>query len=262
MLAQLSDAGIGFIKQMNAGADYLAQVVRRNVGGHADGNAGGAIDQHMRHARGQPGRLVQRAIEVGRPVHRTLTQFTQQGFGNWRQLRFGVAHRRKRLRVVLRAEIALAAHQGVAVGEGLRHQHHGFVAGAVPVRMEFANDITHRSRGLLRFGAGIQAQLAHRVDDAALHRLEPVANEWQGAIEHHIHRIVEIGALRIVLERDLFVVALQGHGFRSPGRRQGACASRELCRIDLRIAHGATARTTRARLQCGCPSGDGSLVVD
>ena len=62
--------------------------------------------------------------------------------------------------------------------------------------------------GLARRG---EAELAHRVDDAALHRLEPVADERQRAVEHHVHRVVEVRALGVFLERDLFEVGLQVH---------------------------------------------------
>jgi hypothetical protein len=32
-----------------------------------------------------------------------------------------------------------------------------------------------------------------------------------GAIEHDVHRVVEVGALGVILERDLFVVGLHVH---------------------------------------------------
>ena len=53
-------------------------------------------------------------------------------------------------------------------------------------------------------------ELAHRVDDPALHRLEPVAEEGQGAVEHHVHRVVEVGALGVFAQRDLFEAVEDG----------------------------------------------------
>jgi hypothetical protein len=108
---------------------------------------------------------------------------------------FGVAHRGERLGVVRRAEIALAVDQRVAVGERLRHQHHGLVAGRVAVRVELAEHVADRAGRLLVLGGGAQAQFAHRVDDAPLHRLEAVADVRQGAVQHDVHRIVEVGLL-------------------------------------------------------------------
>ena len=52
----------------------LAQVVRRDVGGHADRDAGGAVQQHVRQARRQQRGLLQRAVEVRRPVDRALAE--------------------------------------------------------------------------------------------------------------------------------------------------------------------------------------------
>jgi hypothetical protein len=72
------------------------------------------------------------------------------------------------------------------------------------VRVELADHVADGARGFLGFGRGVEAQLAHGVDDAALHRLQPVAEEGQGTIEHHVHRIVEVGALGVLVQRDLF----------------------------------------------------------
>ena len=60
------------------------------------------------------------------------------------------------------------------------------------MRVELAEHITDGSRRLLVLGVGIQAQLAHCIDDAPLYRLQAVANMWQRAIHDHVHGIVEI----------------------------------------------------------------------
>ena len=54
VFAQIGRGGVRIVQQPDAGAQHFTQVVRRNVGGHADGNASGAVEQHMRHPRGQP----------------------------------------------------------------------------------------------------------------------------------------------------------------------------------------------------------------
>ena len=130
--------------------DDLAQVVRRNVGRHADRDAGRAVEQHVRHARRQPRRLLLRAVVVRREIDRALAELGEQQLGDRRQLRFGVAHRRERFRIVGRTEVALAVDQRIAVRERLRHQHHRFVARAVAVRVEFADHLADRARGFLR----------------------------------------------------------------------------------------------------------------
>jgi len=137
-------------------------------------------------------------------------QFAQQRLGDRSQLGLGVTHRREALGVVGRAEVALAIDQWVAVRKRLRHQHQRFVAGTVAMRVELADHIADGTRGLFRLGAGVEAQFAHRVNDPPLHRLEAVADEWQGAIEHHVHRIVEIGAFGVFAQRNLFEAVKSG----------------------------------------------------
>ena len=209
--AEFRDARFGFVEQMDARAGHFAQVVRRDVGGHADRDAGRSVQQHVRHACRQPGRFVARAVVIRREVDRALVDFVEQQFGHRRETRFGVAHRREGFRIVGRTEVALAVDERIAVRERLGHQHHRFVAGAVAVRMVFAEHLADRERALARLGGRGKAQVVHRVDDAALYGFESVTDEGQGAVEHHVHRVVEVGALGVILERDLFEIGLQVH---------------------------------------------------
>ena len=83
----------------------------------------------------------------------------------------------------------------IAVGEILRHVHHGLVAGRIAVRMKLADDIADGARRFLVLGARREAELAHGVDDAPLHGLQAVAQVRQRPVQDHVHRIVEVGAL-------------------------------------------------------------------
>ena len=56
----------------------------------------------------------------------------------------------------------------------------------------------------LGLAPAFKPELAHRIDDPSLHGLEPVAEEGQRAVEHHVHRIIEVGALGVFAQRDLF----------------------------------------------------------
>ncbi len=141
-----------------------------------------------------------------------MGQLAQQDLGDQGQLGFGVAHRRERLRIVGGTEVALAFDQRVPVGERLRHQHQRFVAGAIAMRVVLADDVADGARGLLRLGGGVEAELAHRIDNPPLHRLEAVAQEGQGAVEHDIHRVVEVGALGVLAQGQLFETVERGTG--------------------------------------------------
>src|SRR5438105_4813577 len=99
------------------------------------------------------------------------------------------------LGVILRAPVALAVNEWIAIGEGLRHEHHRLVAGRVAVGVELAEHIAHGARGLLVLRDRREPELAHGVDDAPLYRLQPVAERRQRAVQNDVHRVVEIGLL-------------------------------------------------------------------
>ena len=63
-------AGFGFFlrEQRDGGVEDLGEVVRRDVGGHADGDAGAAVDDEVGDARGQNGRFARRFVVVGNEV--------------------------------------------------------------------------------------------------------------------------------------------------------------------------------------------------
>ncbi|KPB79626.1 Uncharacterized protein AC506_0820 [Pseudomonas syringae pv. maculicola str. M6] len=193
MLAQLWNRGLGLVEQMHAGAGNFAQVVRRNISGHADGDTGGAVEQNIRQPCRQHCGLVERAVKVRHPVRGPLTQFAEQHFGVARQARLGVTHGSEGLGIIRRTPVTLPVYQRVAIAERLSHQHHGFVAGRIAVRMELAENITDGTRRLLVLGVGPQAQLAHRVDDAPLYRFQAVADVRQGTVHDHVHGVVEVG---------------------------------------------------------------------
>ncbi|RMR97574.1 hypothetical protein ALP75_200059 [Pseudomonas syringae pv. actinidiae] len=193
MLAQLGNRGLGLVKQMHAGPGDFAQVVRRNVSGHADSNAGGAIEQDIRQTCRQHRWFVECAVKVRHPVRSALTQLAEQHFGIARQTRLGVTHGSEGLGIIRRTPVTLPVYQRVAIAERLRHQHHGFIAGRVAVWMELAEYVTDSTRRLLVLGIGTQAQFAHRVDDAPLYRLQAVADVRQGPVHDHVHGVIEVG---------------------------------------------------------------------
>ena len=87
-------------------ADDLAEVVRRNVRGHADRDAGGAVHQQVRHARRQDDRLLLLAVVVVDEVDGLLVDVREQFRGQRRHAALGVAVGGRRV-AVDGAEIAL-----------------------------------------------------------------------------------------------------------------------------------------------------------
>ena len=213
---------------------HLGQVVGRDVGGHADRDAGGAVDEQVGHLGGQHRRLELLAVVVGHPVDGLLADVVLDHLlGELGQAHLGVAHRR-RVVAVDRAEVALAVDQAVAHGEVLRHAHERVVDRLVAVRVVAAHDVAHDARRLLvRLRGGI-ARLPHAVEHAPVHGLEPVAHVGQRAAHDHAHRVVEVRPLHLLFDVDrmrslegqhrVLVGHLSGPGSgRAPLRRRG-CA--------------------------------------
>src|SRR5690606_38279390 len=64
VLHQLRQLDLWIVDERNAAVDQLAQIVRRNVGRHADGNTARAVGEQVREARRQHLRLDLRTVIV------------------------------------------------------------------------------------------------------------------------------------------------------------------------------------------------------
>src|SRR5690606_7862775 len=110
---QLIDGDVLVVDERKTGLDHFADVVGRNIGGHAHGNAGGAIDQQVGNAGGQDVGDFFLAVVVVDPVDRLLVQVRQQLVGELGHADFRVPHGGGAV-AVDGAEVALAVHQHVA----------------------------------------------------------------------------------------------------------------------------------------------------
>ena len=113
----------------------------------------------------------------------------------------GVAHGRRRI-AVDRAEIALPVDQRQAHGEILRHAHQRVVDRLVAVRVILAHHVADDARRLDVFLVGRVALLVHRIEDAPVHGLQPVAHVRQRARHDHAHRVIEVVALHLLRDRN------------------------------------------------------------
>ncbi len=104
---QLFDRKTGVVDQRHRGVDHFAEIVRRDVGRHADGDALRAVDEEIGEARRQHDRLAPAAVVVGLVIDGFLVVVLEQRIGGMREARLGVAHRRGGI-AVHRAVIALA----------------------------------------------------------------------------------------------------------------------------------------------------------
>ena len=198
---EIVDAQRRIANQRHAGVDQFAEIVRRDVGGHADGDAAGAVDQQIGETRRQHHRLVLVAVVVGLEIDGFLVDIVDQRHRRARQPAFGVAHGRRRI-AVDRAEIALPVDQLQAHGEILRHAHQRVIDRLVAVRVIFAHHVADNARRFDVFLVGRVALLVHRMQDAAMHRLQAVAHVGQRARNDHAHGVIEITALHLLGDRD------------------------------------------------------------
>ena len=211
--------------QQNGRGKDLGEIMRRNVGGHAHGNAVGAVDEQGRNARGQHGGLDGRVVEVGDEVHRVLVDVGQQLGGNRRQPGFGVTVGGRRI-AIHRAEVSLSVHQAVAQREILRHAHHGVIDRGVAVGVILAEHFADHFGALDVLAVVQQPHVMHGVENAPVHRLQSVAHVGQRAANDDRHGIVEIGAPHLLFnvdglhvggwsaafQRKQWIVRFVGHG--------------------------------------------------
>ena len=77
---QVVDRQRRIFDQRHAGIDHLAEIVRRDVGRHADRDAARAVDQQVREARREDERLFLGAVVVRLEVDRVLVDVLEQRF--------------------------------------------------------------------------------------------------------------------------------------------------------------------------------------
>jgi len=70
------------------------------------------------------------------------------------------------------------------------------------VRVVLAHHIADHPRALVPAAVGAVTGVVHGVDDAAVHRLEAVADVGQGAPDDDAHRVVEVGVLDLIADLD------------------------------------------------------------
>ena len=190
---QVVDRGVGVTQQVQTRVHHLVQVVRGNVGRHAHGDTGRAIDQQI----GEFGRHDQRfffaSIVVGTEINGFFVQIVEQFVRDFGQTDLGVAHGGGVV-TVNRTKVTLPIHQHVAQGKILRHANNGVIDRAVAVRVVFANDVTHDARRLLIWTIPVIVQLVHREQHAAVNRLQAVAGVGEGTTDDDAHGVIEVAA--------------------------------------------------------------------
>jgi hypothetical protein len=177
-LHEVVDGGVGVGQQVLGGVDDLAQVVGRDVGGHADRDALAAVDQQVREPRRERRRLALVAVEVEVEVDGLLVDAVEHVHRDAAEPALGVAHGRRL--IGRRPEVAVGIDEGVAQRERLAETNERVVDGLVAVGVVLAHHVADDT-GALHVGAvGAHVLLVHAPEDPAVHRLEAVAGVGQG----------------------------------------------------------------------------------
>src|SRR5467141_3478217 len=152
---------IGLFDEQNRRVHDLAQVVGRDVRGHADGDAAGAIDEQVRYARRKDNGLFARLIEVRNEIDGFFFKVGENVFRNFRETRFGVPHGRRRI-AVDGAEVSLPVDQRVPHIKILRETHHRGINHRFTVRVIVAGSVAADLGALAVAAVGGQAEVVHR----------------------------------------------------------------------------------------------------
>ena len=187
------------LDEIDLGVADFAQVVRRNVGRHADRDARGAVEHQVRQPGGQHEWLLPGRGIIVAEVDGVLLEVDQQFGRDPGEPRLGVPVGGRRVPVD-RPEVALAVDERVAQREVLRHAHQAVVDGHVAVRVVVLEHLADDRGALLIAGAGGHPLLLHRVQDPAVNRLQAVANIRQRAADDDAHRVVHVARAHLVLE--------------------------------------------------------------
>ena len=170
---QLFVGGVRVLQEPLHALGHLAQVVRGNVGRHTHGDTRGAVNQQVRDARGQNGRLQGLAVIVGLEINGVFVDVTHHLKGNGSHLGLSVSRRCSTV-VTGGAEVTLTQSQRVTHNPALNQTHQSVVDSAIAVGVELTHHVANHAGALIEGSVRAVAAVVHRVDDAAVHGLEAV----------------------------------------------------------------------------------------
>ena len=210
-LHKIVHRAFGFIDDPKQSVAQFSQVVRRNVGGHAHGNARRTVEQQVGNLGGQYRGLLLRSIIIGAEVHGLFVDISQKFRSQTRHADFGVTHGGRGV-AVNGPEVPLAVFQGIAHVEFLSQAHQGIVYGHIAVRMIFADDVAYHAGALLvRSTVGV-GQLRLGVQNTPMHGFEAVTGVGDGSAYDNAEGIGKIGLPEFLFDVDIRMNFQFGHG--------------------------------------------------
>ncbi len=178
VLHEFADGDVRIVEQRHNAAANFAQVVGRDRGGHADGDAARAVDQQVGIFGRQDDGLQVAFVVGGDEVDRVELQVFEEHRREGGHAGFGVPHG-GRGEAGDRAEVSLLVDQGVSHVPFLGHADERGVDDGFAVRMVVTAGVAGDLGAFDAGGAGREVEVVHRHEDAALRGLETVAHVGQ-----------------------------------------------------------------------------------
>ena len=126
-------------------------------------------------------------------------------------MRFRVTHSSRTVTIAT-TEVTLAQNQRITHVKVLCHANHGFVSGAVTVRVILTQHVTDHTSGLHGLGIRTQTHFMHCIKNTALDRLLTVTDIRQSTSFHHRHRVLKVSVTCKMSQRQTLTVIARLHG--------------------------------------------------
>ncbi len=206
------DGDVGGFNDFDDGVADFAEVVGREAGGHADGDALGAVDEEVGEFGGEDGGFFAGFVVVGDEVDGFFLDVLHHFHGGGGHAGFGVTHGGGGI-AVEGAEVALAVDELVAHRPILGHADEGGVDDGFAVGVVVARSVAGDLGAFTMFRAWSELEVVHGDEDAALRRLEAVADVGERAVHDGGHGVGEVAFLEFVFDLEVGDAGvLIGHG--------------------------------------------------
>ena len=188
---QIIQRCVFIFKHTDAGIDDLGQVVRRNVGCHADGDAVGTVHQKVRETGGENPRFFSRFIEVGIPVYGLFFNIPQHLLCHTSHSCFRITVCSRRV-AIDGAEVTVSVDQRIAHGKVLCQSDQSIIDRCITMGMVTAQYVADCSRTFPVRLVSCQTVLIHCIQNTAMDRFQSVAYIRQGTSDDNRHCIFYI----------------------------------------------------------------------
>ena len=194
---------VGFVvlQHPEDGVTEFGEVVRRDVGGHADGDTARTVHQEVRHPGREDHRFKVLAVVVRLEVDGVGSDVPHHLHSQRGEAALGVTHGGRAV-VAAGSEVALPVDERVAHRPGLGHADQSVVDRGVAVRVVVTHGLRHGLRGLHVGAVRAEAAVVHRVEQSSVHGLQAVAHLGQGTADDDRHRVVDVAALHLLADVD------------------------------------------------------------